>query len=365
MKPLPTVVAVRSQLLQRAPTISWSDATANVNRLEFVVAEVETDDGMIGIGLSYTVGLGGSAILAVVRDALTPLLLGTNLGPEERLSNSLTDALRRVGRAGISGLGAAAIETAAWDARARRGSRPLWQELGGSPKEQPTYISGIDLRLTPEQLHGQISDAVRNGALAYKMKVGRDSLIDDVDRVAAARDALGPNRALMLDANEAWTVVEALPRLAAFAAFDPVWVEEPLSTDDLTGYTELRRRQPVPIAAGENMYSADECLTFLKAGAVDVLQPDLARLGGVGPFLEVASMAESFGVPVAPHYLYEMSAHVLAAAPNAMWLENVVGGGLHELGLVASALHVESGRAQMPSGSGWGVVRHDAADESA
>lgn len=350
------ITDVRSALRRLPPAVPWADATADVTRLEFVLVEVGTDDGITGSGLTYTVGSGGSAIHALIEGELGPALIGQEVGAEEAFADRLLDRLRRVSPGGVSGLAVAALDVAVWDARARRAGQPLWAALGGSGKPLRTYRSQIDLNLSTDDLAAMIQAAVKDGAIAVKIKVGLDSLSHDVARVAVARDVLGDDRHLMLDANEAWTADEAVRRARAFEPYQPAWLEEPLHADDIEGFALLRQRTSVPIAGGENLYTPAACLAYLKAGAVDVLQPDVARLGGLMRFLRSTQLAAEFGVPVAPHYLYELSAHAVAAAPNTAWLEDVSGGGLAELGLLTRALPFADGFTSLPDTPGWDLA---------
>jgi L-alanine-DL-glutamate epimerase-like enolase superfamily enzyme len=341
------------------PATPWQDATHRVTGLEFIVSRLETDTGVTGIGFSYTVGVGGSAILALLEDYCAALAVGCDVREPERLWKRLFQHLHRTGSGGINTLAIAAIDTAVWDSLTRNWNVPLWRALGGAKQKIPGYASGIDLYMSPDELVELVGKYVSQGYRAIKVKVGREALSEDIARLRAVRDVIGPDVQLMLDANQCWTVDEAVRRARAFETFQPAWLEEPLEPEDVSGHARLRRSTIVPIALGESLYTAAQFLTYLRADAVDILQPDVARVGGFTPWKKIAGLAESFGLRVAPHFLSELSLQALCAIPNGMILENVTGGSFVDLGITSSPLDFKDGDFSPPDTPGHGVILNE------
>ncbi len=351
--------AVSFSLHRFPPATPWRDATHRVTGLEFIVARLETDGEITGTGLTYTVGVGGSALLALLEDYCAGLLVGRDLREPERLWRLLFDHLHRTGSGGLNTLAIAAVDIAVWDALARLWNLPLWQALGGACESIPGYGSGIDLFMTPEELSAHLGGYVRQGYRTVKIKVGRARLSEDVARLYAARETVGPDTRLVLDANQCWTVDEAVRRARAFEIFQPAWLEEPLAPEDVPGHARLRRSTAIPIAVGESLYTAPQFLEYLRADAVDVLQPDVARVGGFTPWRKIAALAEAWNLPVAPHFLAELSLHALCAVPNGLVLENVTGGSFAELGMIAAPLELHEGDFLAPRSPGHGLALNE------
>ncbi|MCE0484692.1 MAG: mandelate racemase/muconate lactonizing enzyme family protein [Methylacidiphilales bacterium] len=337
------------------PATPWQDATHRVTGLEFIIARLETDAGIRGIGFTYTVGVGGSAILALLEDYCVNVVMGHDIREPERLWKHLFSHLHRTGSGGINTLAIAAIDTAVWDALSRSWNLPLWRALGGAQESIPGYGSGIDLFMSPKELTAHIDGYLRQGYQAVKIKVGLPDLDGDIARLRAVRELIGPNTRLLLDANQCWTVDEAVRRARAFEVFQPSWLEEPLAPEDIAGHARLRGATAIPIAIGESLYTAPQFLDYLRAGAVDILQPDVARVGGFTPWKKIAALAEAWNLLVAPHFLAELSLHALCAVPNGLILENVTGGSFAELGLTTMPMKLDGGRFHAPSAPGHGL----------
>jgi L-alanine-DL-glutamate epimerase-like enolase superfamily enzyme len=158
---------------------------------------------------------------------------------------------------------------------------------------------------------------------------------------------------LMLDANQCWDLPEALRRLQAFERYHPYWIEEPLPPEDVSGHARLRRLSSIPVAVGENLYTSHQFLRYLEAEAVDILQPDVVRVGGITEFLKIAHLCEAWHRMIAPHFMSEISVHLLCAIPNGLFLENVRGGTLKDLGLTNVSI-VQDGLGRPPECEGIG-----------
>jgi len=224
--------------------------------------------------------------------------------------------------------------------------------LGGYSPEVRAYAGNIDLNFPVDELLAGASKSLDAGFKSIKMRLGKPTLGEDLVRVAAMREHLGSDIELMADANEAWRTDQATMALRALSEFNLVWVEEPIRPDDYAGYAHLRSLGHVPIAAGENLHTLVEFTSLISAGGVDFPEPDLTTCGGITIFMKVAHLAEAHGLPVTSHGAHDIHIHLLAAAPNAAYLE-VHGFGLDKY--TAHSLEIRNGMAIAPDRPGHGI----------
>jgi L-alanine-DL-glutamate epimerase-like enolase superfamily enzyme len=331
-----------------------SDSThGDISHFALVTVQLQTDTGASGTGYTYTVGdIGGAAVHSLLERDLAPLLNGADPREIDGLWKQMWWHLHFVGRGGIAAFAMAAVDIALWDMRAREQNQPLWRVLGGRSNEVAAYAGGIDLQFTTEALIEQAHGFVEQGFTAIKMKVGRDRLSEDVERVAAMRDVLGADFPLLVDANMRWSVEEAVRAAQALAPFDLVWLEEPVIPDDVAGHARIASEGGVPIATGENLHTVYEFEDMIARGGISYPEPDAATLGGVTPWMKVASLASNANLPVTSHGIHDIHVHLLAAVPNASFLE-VHGFGLERF--IRAPLVLEEGRAIAPDRPGHGV----------
>jgi L-alanine-DL-glutamate epimerase-like enolase superfamily enzyme len=303
-----------------APASSPRSRRTTIDAIHLVTCELETFGGAHGIGYTYVLDRGGAAVHAMLAEDITPALEGVELRHPEAVWHQLWQRLYRVGRAGVVPVALAAADVALWDALAKSEGLPLHRYLGAVRESVPAYGSSIDLGWSEEELVATARGWVERGLGAVKVKVGR-SLREDLARLEAVREAIGPNVALMVDANCGWDLPEAARRAAHMERFDLTWLEEPLAPDDVEGHARLQTQTPIPIAAGETLFSAYEFSAYLRAGALRYVQADVARVGGITPWLQVAALAEAHHLRMAPHFLQDVHVHLLCAIPNAFVLE--------------------------------------------
>jgi L-alanine-DL-glutamate epimerase-like enolase superfamily enzyme len=290
-----------------------------ITHIELVTVDVETEDGVTGFGFTYTVGHGGSAVLALLEHEIVDELLGADCRDVEPLWHRLHAKLHFVGSSGVTAIAIAAADIALWDALARASDLPLYRFLGAHRSQIPAYASAVNLALSRDELVAQMGSLREAGFSAMKMKVGA-SLRDDVERLRAVRGAIGDDCELMVDANMAWDVAEAGRRLRAFEPFDVFWLEEPLPPHDVAGYAALQRATAIPLAAGETLFAPWEFGPYFRSEAIRIPQPDVIRLGVTG-WRRVAASALEFGLPLAPHFIPEIHVHLICTVPNALNLE--------------------------------------------
>ena len=350
------ISGIETRLYRIPPAVQIEDSIQRISHWEFVVSTVTTESGITGTGFAYTLGIGGTALRELVDTYLTPLVLGHDLRDVERIWARCWWELHALGSAGMTRFALAAIDIALWDILAKHAGVPLYRLLGGSRDRIPAYGSGINMHLDGEPLLDQMRGFLARGYRAVKMKVGRDDPEEDVDRVASVRRLLGPGVRLMLDANQKWTAAEAIRRAHMLRPFDPFWLEEPLLADDRAVHAHVRQATGNPIAVGETLYTRYEFADYMRAGAVDVVQADIPRVGGFTEWMKIARLAESFNLPVTPHFMMELSVHALCAVPNGLILEDLQGGSLTDLGILAEPIRVVNGEIAPPARPGHGIV---------
>ena len=229
---------------------------------------------------------------------------------------------------------------------------PLHILAGGAHKDVGLYTTeGGWLHIEAEAL---VEDALRarsEGFAGCKLKVGRP-IHEDVARISAVREAVGPGFEIFTDANQAFAVDEAIRRARAYEPLDIGWLEEPLPADDVEGHRRLVEHTSIPIAVGESLYSPLHFREYLERHACSVVQVDVGRIGGITPWLKVAHMAECFNTAVCPHFLMELHVALCAAVPNARWVEYIPQ--LDEL--TSSGMTIRNGRAVPSEEPGLGIA---------
>lgn len=271
-------------------------------------------------GLGYTYA--NRAVATLVTDTLLPSILHRNAMDLPGIWHGMVDKIRNLGRPGISSMAISAVDIALWDLKSRIMDVPLLSLLGAVRESIPVYGSGGFTSYSAEQLQEQFIGWMEKGVRLFKMKVGRDSRAD-VLRVQQAREVIGLHARLMVDANGAYSRKLALSQAERFAEQGVSWFEEPVSSDDLDGLRLIRDRGPagMDIAAGEYGYDGYYFRRMLEAGAVDVLQADATRCGGVTGFLQAAQLCAAWGIPLSSHTAPAVHSHLCCACEPAEHLE--------------------------------------------
>ena len=343
---------IQLQLVNLDPKVKRTDAIQSFVTQETPILSIIDEDGQTGIGYTYTIGTGGSSVFHLLQDHLLPQLIGRDAEDIEKIWKDLHFHTHATAVGAITSLALSAIDTALWDLRCKRAELPLWKLAGGAKPEIPVYSTeGGWLHIPTADL---VQDALARKAEGFggcKIKVGSAHVSEDVKRLQAVRQAVGPTFEIMTDANQAFTQDEAIRRARHFEPIDIAWFEEPLPAEDLGGHIELNRSTSIPIAVGESMYHPAHFREYMQRGACNIVQVDVARIGGITPWLKTAHTAETFHLPVCPHFLMELHVSLCCAVPNSRWLEYIPQ--LDDL--TSSRLQIIDGVAQAPNTPGIGI----------
>lgn len=302
----------------RVPTdFPESDGTAEWDSTTVLLVEVSAGRER-GLGYSYT----HAAAAGVVRQKLSKIVSNSSAMDIAHSWAAMNKAVRNFGKPGIASSAIAAIDVALWDLKARLLGLPLIKLLGQVREKIPAYGSGGFTSYPPEKLYDQLQHWAQDGFKMVKMKIGRDPAHDD-ERVRTAREAIGDGVQLFVDANGAYSCKQALAKAGVFAASNVTWFEEPVSSDDLEGLQFVRGHAPatMEISAGEYGYDSVYFRRMLSAGAVDVLQADGTRCGGVTGFLQAAALCDAFQIPLSAHTAPTLHQHVCCSVHRARHVE--------------------------------------------
>ena len=336
----------------RLPLEAMGDAGHGAIDSEELVTVKLRAGGLEGHGYAYTIGRGGRAVHALIEHDLAPLLSARDASDIPGLWNLMWQRLLYVGRGGLAAFAIAAIDIALWDLRGLRERKPLYALLGARPRDIPAYGSGVDLPKSLEDLLRQTEAFLARGLPGVKVKIGRRDAREDEARVAAVRKLIGERVDLMVDANMAWSAQEALERGKRLEQYGLYWYEEPTIPEDVAGHTRLVRELDVAIAIGESLHSAHEFRSYVDARAVDVVQVDPVTNGGISAALRALEMANAAGLKASSHYTDELSAHLLCAAKEPVYLEK------HAFALdryLETAQQVVNGRVRPTEAPGTGM----------
>ncbi|MDF9279459.1 mandelate racemase/muconate lactonizing enzyme family protein [Arthrobacter sp. EH-1B-1] len=323
----------------------------------FLLAEILTEQGVSGLGFSYSKRAGGPAQYAHARE-VAEILIGEDPNDIAKLYNKLLWAGASVGRSGVATQALAALDIALYDLKAKRAGLPLAKLLGSYRDSVRTYnTSGGFLNASIDEVKERASQSLAEGIGGIKIKVGLPDSAEDLRRVAAVREHIGPDVPLMVDANQQWDRATALRMGRKLEQFDLVWIEEPLDAYDAEGHAALALALDTPIATGEMLASVAEHERLIATRACDIIQPDAPRVGGITQFLRLATLADQAGLDLAPHFAMEIHLHLAAAYPREPWVEHF--DWLDPL--FNERLETREGRMIVPDRPGLGVTFSDQA----
>lgn len=362
-----------AQVVAQAVRIPVKDptrmSTRILNQREYVIVTIGAEDSnQKGIGYVYAGTTGGSLLKSAITDLLAPILVARDPDSILDLWNDMYQETLLIGRRGLVLRALSAVDIALWDFAAKRRGAALAVMLGGSARSVPAYASGGYYRPKAGPWNKAVIEEIRQnqslGFRDHKIKVGGLSIKEDAARVEAAIEAVGPDGRLALDANNAYkSVAEAITATRAFEKaagdFGLWWIEEPLSPDDIEGHSRIARAVETPIATGELHQTRWEFKQLIERQAADIIQPDVGVLGGISEWVRVVRCAETFGIPIAPHWHANLHAHLATASQNCLAVEHfILEKDIYNFELLLTAatrLKYQDGRVDVPDRPGIGI----------
>jgi L-alanine-DL-glutamate epimerase-like enolase superfamily enzyme len=320
-----------------------------------IVVRVRTSGGVEGVGFSHAQPGPDLAVYESAR-ALSESAVGLDVFDVERLWDRMFQP-KIYGRRGLSTRAMSAIDIAVWDAIGKTVGVPLYKLLGGFTNKVAVYVAGgyyVEGKGV-EGLADELRTKVKAGARCVKMKIGGAQMSEDVERVAAAREAIGPDVGLMIDANNAYTVVDAIRLARRVEKYEPFWFEEPIHAEDYEGLAKIRAATSIPLATGENEYTRYGFRDLIASGGTEMLQADATIMGGVTEWRHVASLASAHGIQMAPHGSSALHVHLVAAVSNGMIVEHGITEGKTEHLLESDIKLASDGTISPPTVPGHGI----------
>jgi L-alanine-DL-glutamate epimerase-like enolase superfamily enzyme len=322
---MPKIQSVSVCIARVALDSVTSFATRTVSGRDYCLVKVRSTQGVEGIGFCYAGSTAGNITKVAVEELLAPKLIGEDSLRVEGLWQDMYSESLLQGRAGSVMRGISILDTALWDLNARSAKLPLHLYLGANVTDRvPAYASGgyYLAGKTPKMLGQEMAAYVKAGFKAVKMKVGRLSPKEEEVRIRAAREAIGPDIHLMLDANNAWSdVPTALTYMKRYEPYDPYWIEEPFGPDEIDMHARLAELTPITVATGEIAYGRWYHKELLDKRGAEIIQTDACVCGGITEWKRIAALAAGYGVTVCPHWFHDVHAPLVAATPNARYVE--------------------------------------------
>lgn len=334
-----------------------ADATHTISDIAFYVVELITEEGVTGQGYLLSFHYSPGAIEGALKDIRRFILeRGFCVHETLRMKQEYEAECEYFGNPGLLRWAQATVNVAMWDAWGKLLKQPVYKILGGCDRRIPVYGSGGWLSYSDQELLEEVLDYKERGFQAVKIKVGSPDLERDLGRIAKAREALGPQVRIMMDANQGMSVPDAIKLSNNARDIGIHWFEEPVSNTDFAGYEIIRSKTGISLAMGEREYDDNALKELIRRNGLDLWQPDLIRIGGVEEWRNTAALARAYHIPCLPHYYKDYDVPLLATVSNACgaesfdWID----------GIIDKPMVIKDGYAQQREGNGWGFsFRHE------
>jgi L-alanine-DL-glutamate epimerase-like enolase superfamily enzyme len=290
---------------------------------DILVVDIDTAGGVTGMGYLLVFRPGMKSIAACLDECVIPRVIGKDATAVEAIWRDLWVATMTYGRGGIAAMAMSAIDIALWDAVGRRAGLPLHRLWGHYRAKIPTYGSGCFRGSGGDGMIAKALHFVDQGYKAIKMQVAHvHTLAQDLENVRRMREAVGPDIDIMIDVNMGWSADVAIEMGRKFEKYDIYWLEEPVPADDFAGYQRIAAALDLRVVGGETHFTRYDLRPFFLNPCLPILQPDPMR-GGMTDLRKIATLADTFGITIAPHLFPELNVHLLASIPNGSWCENM------------------------------------------
>jgi len=320
-----TIKAVRTTLLRVPwPDTPWLKGHSFGDARNLLVLDVETAGGITGMGYLFSFRPGLKTIVSALEETILPRVIGKDATAVEAIWTDIWKTTATYGRGGIVTMAQSALDIALWDAVGKRANMPLHRLWGHFRSELPVYGSGCFRGSGGDGMIAKALHYKSQGYKAIKMQMAHtNDLRRDVDNVRRMRDALGPDMDIMIDINQGWSAEVAIAQGRKIEPYDIYWLEEPVFADDFKGYMRVAEALPsIRIVGGETHFTRFDLRPFFEQPRCPILQPDPMR-GGFTDLRKIATLADTWGVSMAPHLFPELNVQILASVPNGLWIEDM------------------------------------------
>ena len=348
-----TITSIRTTMLRVPwPQTPWLKGHAFGEARNFLVVDVETAGGIVGMGYLFLFRPGLQSIAACLDECIIPRVIGKDASAVEAIWQDLRRATITYGRGGIATMAQSVLDTALWDALGKRAGLPLHRLWGHCRAQLPAYGSGCFRGSGGDGMIAKALHYKERGYKAIKMQVAHvGDLATDLDNVRRMREALGPDIAIMIDVNMGWTADIAIQMGRKLQDYDVYWLEEPVVADDFAGYLRIAEALDLRIVGGETHFTRFDLKPFFEHARLPILQPDPMR-GGYTDLRKISVLADTWGLQMAPHLFPELNVQLLASIPNGAWIEDM--GLSHDI--FVDPVPIKDGMITVPERPGHGLA---------
>ena len=347
------ITALTTQLVNLPLDKPIRTAIHDMRSVGCVCLTIHTNEGLVGEAYAFALNAQRLSVFDEMIKGLAHLVVGKDPHYSEGIWQSIWQEINPSGLKGVTISALSTIDTALWDIVGKAAQQPLYKVFGACRDSVATYASGgLWLSASVDELVTEADALVEQGFVAMKLRLGKATLEEDIERVKQVRQAIGPNIDLLCDANQAFTPKQAIRMGEQLQAHGVNWFEEPVAAHDLKGHAQVRRALSIEVASGEGEYTRFGIQAMIDAGAADILMPDLQRIGGLTEMLRVAHLASAHNLPISTHIFTEQSLSIAGSCSNCISVEHMPWYGR----LFNEFMVLEDGKLQIPQGHGLGFT---------